>query len=356
MIGRWRLAVALVTASAFSSFPSAYYATIATEVGGGTVTTAVLFAGHGAAAILSMSVLALPAVAMCVGRIPLRVYLTAVLGIDALAGLLLVASSGASGAAEFAFALAGRIATGLALGLLTPVAAAALAGYRGGSAIATAGILGGVGVGSFVAGSLALLDLPRAAVFGIGSLALIAAAAIVLLAQERLTAQPVGPRDVQRDAEKVPLIVIGAALLAFAANGLLGLFTSILPGTVATTSTAPREFIAGVTVAAVLVAAGIARLAIPADRSTLARVIAGACLVVGAVVFGSGLAVASVALSLTGGVLLGFAAGIAYDTALSLAATRTIGVARVRALAAVQRGGQFGLVIPVLLYPFAIQR
>ncbi len=72
--------------------------------------------------------------------------------------------------------------------------------------------------------------------------------------------------------------------------------------------------------------------------------------------FLGGLATASVALSLSGGVLLGFAAGIAYDTALALAASRTIGAARVRALATVQRGGQFGLVIPVLLFPLAIQR
>ena len=352
MIGRWRLAVALIVASAFSSFPSAFYATIATDVGGGTVTTAVLFASHGAAAIVAMSVLAVPAIATTVARIPLRLYLTAVLGLDALAGLLLVS---ANGQAEFVLALAGRIATGIALGALTPVVASALAGYRGGSALSTAGILGGVGVGSFVAGTLAL-QLQRPAVFGIGCLALIAAAAFVLSASDRVTARPLGLDVTAPVGSAVPLVVVGAAALAFAANGLLGLFTSILPGTVAAASHAPREFIAGVTVAVVLVAAGAARLTIPTDRGRVARVIAAAALLLGAVVFGVGLGAASVALSLIGGVLLGFAAGIAYDTALSLAASRTIGAARVRALAAVQRGGQFGLVIPVLLYPFAIQR
>ena len=357
MIGRWRLAIALVVASAFSSFPSAFYATIATEVGGGTITTAVLFASHGAAAIVAMSVLAIPAIAATVARIPLRLYLMAVLGFDALAGLLLVS---ANGQAEFGFALAGRIATGIALGALTPVVAAALAGYRGGSALSTAGILGGVGVGSLVAGTLAL-ELQRPVVFGLGCLALIAAAAVVLSAADRVASRPLGldvaaPVDSARPDSAVPLVVLGAAALAFAANGLLGLFTSILPGTVAAASDAPREFTAGITVAVVLVAAGVARLTIPVDRGRVARLVAAATLVLGAVVFGLGLGTASVALSLIGGVLLGFAAGIAYDTALSLAASRTIGAARVRALAAVQRGGQFGLVIPVLLYPFAIQR
>ena len=353
MIARWRLAIALIVASAFSSFPSAFYATIAAEVGGGSTTTSILFASHGAAAIVAMSVLALPAIAVRVARIPLRFYLTAVLGLDALAGILLVFANGGGG---FALVLIGRIATGLALGALTPVVAAALAGYRGGSALSTAGILGGVGVGSLVAGSLALLDLPRAAVFAVGCFALIAAAAIALSSAERPVVTSASPLTASVQKSRVSLVVAGAAALAFAANGVLGLFTSVLPGIVASASTAPPEFTAGLTVAVVLLAAGAARLAIPADRSRLARWVAVACLYVGAVVFGVGLVEASTALSLIGGVLLGFAAGIAYDTALALAASRTIGAARVRALATVQRGGQFGLVIPVLLYPLAIQR
>jgi hypothetical protein len=353
VIARWRLAVALIVASAFSSFPSAFYATIATEVGGGSATTSILFASHGVAAIVAMSVLAIPAVTAAIARFPLRLYLTAVLGLDALAGILLVF---ASGNGQFALVLAGRIVTGIALGALTPVVAAALAGYRGGSALSTAGILGGVGVGSLVAGSLALLALPRAAVFSIGCFALIAAAAIVLGSAQRLAVTSDGTAAVSMGTSRFPLIVVGSAALAFAANGVLGLFTSVLPGIVAGASTAPPEFTAGLTVAVVLLAAGAARLIVPADRSRFARWLAVALTCFGAVVFGVGLAGSSIALSLTGGVLLGFAAGIAYDTALALAASRTIGDARVRALATVQRGGQFGLVIPVLLYPLAIQR
>lgn len=357
MIARWRLAVALTVASAFSSFPSAFYATITDEVGGGKGTTPILFASHGAAAIAAMSVLALPAVATAAARIPLRVYLAVVLGFDAIGGTLLVLSDGD---AQFVLVLAGRIATGIALGALTPVVAAALAGYRGGSALATAGILGGVGVGSLVAGSLALLDVPRTAVFGIGCLALIAAAVVVFSGSVTVdhspTNEPSATTESTQPATSVAVLVVGTAALAFTANGVLGLFTSVLPGIVASASSTPREFTAGLTVAVVLLAAGAARLAVPADRSRLARWLAVAFLFVGTVVFGVGIADASIALSLIGGVLLGFSAGIAYDTAIALAARRTIGSARVRALAAVQRGGQFGLVIPVLLYPLAIQR
>jgi len=349
MMPRWRLGTVLGVASAFSSFPSVYYASIAADVHGGAWATPVLFAGHGLAAIVAMSVVAIPRVSTAVARITPGRFLAVVLLVDALAGVLLAVSEGP---VEYALVLVGRIVTGLALGTLTPIVAAALANHRNGSAISTAGILGGVGVGAATAGTLALFDLARPEVFGIGCAALVIAAALVAFA-------PSSPSVVHQPSAsvaRVPRLALGAAALAFAANGVLGLFTSVLPGVVAAASSAPREFSAGLTVAAVLVAAGAARLAIPSGRSRLARLFALVFLVVGAVTFLGGLAGASIALSLTGGVLLGFAAGIAYDTALSLAASRTIGAARVRALATVQRGGQFGLVIPVLLFPLAIQR
>jgi hypothetical protein len=346
VIPRWRLATVLVVASAFSSFPSVYYGTISADVDGGAWTTPVLFASHGIAAIVAMSMVATPTVSTAIGRAAPGRVLAVVLVVDALAGLVLAFSGGS---AEFALVLVGRVVTGLALGALTPVVAAALASHPSGSAISTAGILGGVGVGSAIAGTLALLDLTRPEVFGIGCAALVVAAALVAFP----TAHPSSElRRPSGSTARLPWFALGAAGLAFAANGVLGLFTSVLPGIVA----APREFTAGLTVAAVLLAAGVARLAVPAARIRVARVSALFLLVLGALAFLGGLAGASIALSLIGGVMLGLAAGIAYDTALSLAASRTIGAARMRALATVQRGGQLGLVIPVLLFPLAIQR
>ncbi|HEY0259999.1 MAG TPA: hypothetical protein VGC18_09140 [Lacisediminihabitans sp.] len=347
-----QLAVTLAVASAFSSFPSPFYHALAGRLGGASGITAVLFASHGAAAIVVMSILSLDPVARRLARVQPRSLITILLCADAVAGLFLVF---AAGPLEFGLLLTGRILTGAALGALTPLITAGLAGRRHGSALATAGILGGVGLGSLCAGGLAASGLGRPLVFAVGCAALLAVAIVGSRGRPESGSASAGSA-LAADGVRAGLgLALGTSALAFAANGVLGLFTSVLPSVVARDSGRSATFIAGATVGIVLLSAGGARLLLLARETLPTRVPAVVSLALGIVCFWWGVAVGSVWLSLLGGLLLGAAAGIGYDTAIGLVSSHATGGARVRALAIVQRSGQFGLVLPVLLYPLAIR-
>lgn len=356
------LVVALTTASAFSSLPSAYYHRVA-EATGSSWTTVVLFVAHGLASVLAMTAVGRPSFAERAGRLALARVVPALLVADAAGSVLLVLAPAPAGVG---WLLAGRIVTGAALGALTLLVTAALGSRRQGSVLATAAILGGVGAGSLIAGVLAQAGLGRAAVFGAGTLALLLAAAVArgldgtvswqAAADVRGAAGPdaripaVGaPTAIP--APRTTVLVLACAALAFAANGVLGLFTSTLPGVVAAQG-GGTELLAGTTAGLVMLAAGGARLALLRAPVTPVRVGASVAAVVGALLFARGVDVGSVAVTLLGGVLLGAAAGVGYDAALHMVAGRGAGVGP---LARVQRGGQLGLVVPVVLYPLVVR-
>ncbi|HEY0217535.1 MAG TPA: hypothetical protein VGC57_14195, partial [Cellulomonas sp.] len=102
----------------------------------------------------------------------------------------------------------------------------------------------------------------------------------------------------------------------------------------------------GATTGLVMISAGTARLALGRLPGRPVRVLALVAAAVGLLVEVAALATGHLAGALLGAALLGAAAGIGFDTALRLAAP-----AGVPALARVQRGGQVGLVLPVLAYP-----
>ena len=341
-----RTALPLFAVSAFSSFPSPFYRELAPVLGSIELTTAVLFAAHGIAAILAMTTLTLAPVTKRIERASTGAVLSVLVLMDAAAGLLFVV---ASGPGEFAFLFAARLLTGAVLGCVTVVATSKLAQVAGGTGVATAGILGGVGLGALAAASLAAVGASRPWVFAAGVIVLGALAAV-----SWFTREPNAVRIPAR-AENIHAtpLVIACAGLAFLANGVLGLFTSVLPGIVAGSAT-DGALAAGLTVAATLLAAGAARLLVPANRQGTARVLGVGALATGTLLFAVGLSTSSIPLALVGGVLLGAAAGLGYEAAISTATSKSLPAARVAVLARVQRGGQLGLVIPVLLYPLAI--
>ncbi|MET7392827.1 hypothetical protein ABZS66_04935 [Dactylosporangium sp. NPDC005572] len=343
------LVSALAAAGAFSSFPSPYYHRMA-DATGSRWTTVGLFVVHGVASFAAMSALARlrPARSVRPGSVRL---LRGLLLLDAAGGLLLVAAPAPAGVP---WLLAGRAVTGAALGALTPVATAGLSSRRHGTALATAAIIGGVGLGALLAGGMAAGGLSRAAVFGVGLIGLLGVAALVRTGSGAgdtagAPARGTGTGTVA-DGTGPRAVVLRCALLAFAANGVLGLFTSILPGLVADRA-GGAELVAGATAGLVMLAAGAARLAllrVPANRTGPGAVAAA---VTGAALFAAGLGAGTVPASMAGGVLLGAAAGVGYDAALRITARLTDGVGP---LAQVQRGGQLGLVLPVVAYPLLV--
>ncbi|GAB6898901.1 hypothetical protein [Kineosporia succinea] len=323
-----RPALALGCASAFSALPGAFYHRVA-ETTGSTWSTVWLFTGHGLAGTLALTVLLARS-----GRPLAPRALPVLLVADAAAGLLLVLAPAPGG---FGLLLAGRLLTGALLGLITTLATGLLLAAPGGSRVAVAMIFGGVGVGSLGAGLLSGAGWSRAAVLGLGVAGLICAATVVLL-------DPGRPEHLEREAP-----VSGgetsnrAVALAFVSNGVLALFTSTLPGVVADHGSG-SALLAGSTAGIVMLAAGGARLGLTRLPATAGLGVA----VIGVFLFGAGLAHGGVPLLLAGGLLLGAAAGIGYDAALNLS-SGVIG------LHAVQRGGQLGLVLPVLVYPLVVR-
>jgi MFS family permease len=350
-----RLVLALTVASAFSAFPSAYYHRVA-EATGSQWATAVLFVAHGIASVLAMSLLTRPGPALHTARIGLGRAVPTLLILDAIGALLLVLAPDPAGVA---WLLAGRVVTGAALGALTPLVTAGLSRDRSGTVLATAAILGGVGLGSLLAGVLAEVGLTRTEVFATGLAGLLAAAVLTRRAglADRSGTGPtpaVGPVLAAAPAPALPSPmagVVGCVVLAFAANGVLGLFTSTLPGFVAAKA-GGAELVAGATAGLVMLAAGAARLTLLRASAGSVRVAAVVAAVAGAVLFAAGSLAGAVVVALLGGMALGAAAGVGYDTALRTAADRAGGIGPV---AEVQRGGQLGLILPVLVYPLVVR-
>lgn len=350
---RRAMVAGLAVASAFSSMPSAFYHLVESPWPLAW-TTPVLFVVHGVAQIAAMGAV----LRRRRSPDPVRTARTVVwlLLANAVGGLVLVAAP-PTGAGAVVVLLAGRVLCGAALGAITALVSGVVAARPGGPAVVTAAVLGAVGCGSLLAGALTALGLSRSAALGVGVGGL-AGAAVVLAASSRaigLTRPDEAPavaraRAVDGGARGRPGAGIAAALtLAFASHGVLALFSSVLPGLVASLAHG-AALVAGVTAGTVMLAAGAVRLLLRSSRARAVRLTGLLAAALGGALLAGGLAGASLPSALTGGLLLGAACGIAYETALGLATSvdRTGG-----ALIRVQRAAQLGLVLPVALWPLA---
>lgn len=374
MTGTTRLAVALAAAGAYSAFPSAWYHLVQEQTGS-RWTTAVLFAAHGIAQVAAMTVVARPGTAARASGAGTGRVVGALLLLDTAGAALLVAAPAPGG---FALLLAGRVVTGLALGALTPLATAGIARHPRGTAVATAAVLGAVGAGALLAGGLAAAGWTRPAVLGVGLVLLPAAAVLVRRVEVAGVAAgvPVAVSSaVHVEAESAPGVPVPAsalvvppapaavvgpapsaaparaalpALLAFACTGVLGLFSSTLPGVVAGLAGGAAT-VAGATTGLVMLSAGGARLLLGGLPAGRVRALALAAAAVGAAGEVAALHAGHLAGALASAALLGAAAGVGFDAALRAAAPRGV-----PALARTQRGGQLGLVLPVLAYPVVV--
>lgn len=336
----------LLLVSAFSAFPSPFYASVLAASAWGVWAPASLFSAHGIAVIGAMTLLRR---APRLGSRP-RVTLTLALGLDAVGGVLLAAGFGSS---QLALLLIARVVTGMALGLATPVLTEILARDDAGTAVATAATLGGVGLGALVAGGLSAVGLTTDLVFLVGAGVLVASTALV----RRLPSLGRGPAGTVLVAAATgpDLAVAVAALLVFAANGLLGLFTSLIPIALVD-RVGGGALMAGAIVATVMVGAGLARLILSEPAGTRSMVVLLCALTLGAVVTVAGAHHSCTPAVLAGGAFLGAGAGIGYDSGMRMAiGSKVDALSRLGALARVQRAGQLGLVIPALAVPMFIR-
>jgi MFS family permease len=263
----------------------------------------------------------------------------------------------------------GRIVTGFSIGMLTATATAYLSELHAAARpqaprtraeiVAAAASLGGLGLGTLVAGMLAQyagapLRLPYLV------LEVLMAAGAVALAFTPETVPPPGHRRRYRPQR----IAVPAASRAtfFAASiatavgfALFGLFTSLAPGFIAGTLHDHSHALAGAASFAVFGAAAVAQIA--TSRTTLRRQlgIGMSLLTLGLLLVTVAVWYPSLALLLIGGVLAGAGAGAVFKGGISTVLAVAPPDARGEALAGLFLAAYLGLVVPVVGLGFAVE-
>jgi MFS family permease len=253
--------------------------------------------------------------------------------------------------------IAARIVSGLSAGLMTGTATAMLteliptAARRRAPLVATATNMGGLGLGPLFAGLFAqYAPHPTTLVFE-AYLALLAAAAIILL----LVPETVRPRTrpTLRFAglgipERGRGEFIAAAVAAFVAFALLGLFSSLVPGFIGGVLHQDSHSVQGAVVFLLLAVGTVTQVTL-ARFSSRRVVLAGLGLFLAALaLIIAGLAQAGMALFLAGTVTGGMAVGAIFLGSLATASRLAPAERRGQAISAFFVACYAGLIIPVI--------
>ena len=309
--GFWLVAVVYLLAMLGGTLPVPLYVFWAPRMGFGPFTTTLVFATYSLGVVVALLVFA--SMSDRAGRRP------------ALAAALLVA---AASTALFLLArnvemlLAARLLSGLTTGVVTATATAALEELSGprhprrASIVATAANLGGLGLGTLIAGLFAQFFAdPTHLVFWVYLVALVPGLVAVALAPE-----PVTDRGRPRLSVRRPMLPEGrdgrrefsaAAAAVFAAFSVFGLFSSLVPSFLREQLQVASVAVVGGEVGLLFVVAMLAQLAAP-HRWLHSQWLAPGFLVAGVGMFVTGLWTRSFPLFVLGTVLAGCGIGLAF--------------------------------------------
>jgi predicted MFS family arabinose efflux permease len=325
--GFWPVAFAFTVAMAFSTVPAPLYPLY----GYSTFTVTVVFAAYAVGVVASL---------MLAGHVSDQVGRRRIL-IPALALELVAAALFLSGT-SLPVLLAARLVTGLGVGMITATATAYLLELNGTSGarfevVSTAANIGGLGLGTLVAGLLAsFVDAPLRTPYIIFVFLLLAAIAAVALAPE--TVRPDGGAyryRPQRVTTGRGPAYLAAATGAFAAFSVFGFFTSVAPGFVAGTLHHPSRAVAGLIVFAVFGGSAVAQTlttGLGARRRTTLGLTAQA---IGTITLVTGMHQASLTVFLLGGILAAAGAGVLFKASIGTVAALAPGPERGAALAGI---------------------
>jgi MFS family permease len=280
-----------------------------------------------------------------------RPVLAAALGASALSTTMFIL------APDVATLIAARIVSGVSAGLMTGTATATLAdlvpasAHRRASLAATAANMAGLGLGPLLAGLLAqYASHPTTLVFAV-YLAILAAASLVLL----LVPETVGQRTrpTLRFAglgipERGRADFVAASAAGFAAFALLGLFSSLVPGFLASQLHQGSHAVQGAVVSLLLAVGTVTQVAVsrlPSRRVVLAGLslfLAALALIIAA------LAQSGITLFLAGTVAGGVAVGAIFLSSLGTANRLAPAERRGHAISAFFVACYAGLIIPVV--------
>ncbi|WP_222060171.1 MFS transporter [Rhodococcoides fascians] len=357
-VGFWIVAVAFLTAMAFSTAPSPLYPLYQQHNQLSTFTITVVFAIYALGVVLSLMLVG--HMSDVLGR--KKVLIPALL-LELGAAVLFVTSS------SLAVLLVARFVTGLGVGILTATATAYLyelhARHRPHQpshrfdSVSTLANIGGLGVGPLIVGTLSeWTETPLHAPFVVFAIALVAVTVAVIIVPEttvvpsrRVTYRP---QRISVELDDRPRY-ISAATTGFASFAVIGLFSSVATGFVAGTLDHPSRILSG---SMLFVVFGAAALSGTATRRlsnhTKARLGMSAMLA-GMVAIMAGSAGEELVVFVLGGVSAGAGAGILFKHAVVTVAAMATPAARSEALAGLFLVSYLGLSLPVLSVGLATQ-
>lgn len=314
------MGVVYLVAMLGGTLPVPLYVLWAPRLAFGPFTTTLIFAVYALGVVISLMLFA--SMSDRSGRRPLL-----------LASLVLAAASTVAFllADDTAVLLVARLLSGLATGVVTATATAALEELAGpgrsrrATVTATAANLGGLGLGTIIAGVVAQFAAdPVHLVFWIYLVALAPAAVVVVVLIPETITHPRRPSLTLR-RPTVPTVsagraeFAGAAAAVFAAFAVNALFSSLVPGFLENELHVTSEAVVGGVVGLLFVTALIAQLSAPTGWLER-RWIAAAFLVIGVAVFVAGLWTQSLTVFVAGTVLAGAGSGLAFRRGLAVTA------------------------------------
>lgn len=243
--------------------------------------------------------------------------------------------------------LAGRVLTGLALGVSAPTATAYLldlhravrgpaARLAGATTVATAANLGGLAVGPVLAGTLAaLVPAPMVTPYLVLASALTASAALLLLCPETVAGERRAGRPRQRFAV-LPgrhLGFAGAAAGGFVSFAVTGVFSTLGAIVVGTDLAVHSVLVWGLATALVFTASAVAQLAVPAWSARRLFLVGVAVLPAGLAVLVYSVSAVHVGLYLLSSAVAGAACGLLFKAGLTTSAAVSVPEARAGVLA-----------------------
>jgi predicted MFS family arabinose efflux permease len=350
-LGFWMIALAFLTAMAFSTVPAPLYPLYQARGGFSTFMITVIFAAYAVGVVTSL--LLAGHVSDWVGR---KKILIPALGLELVAAAIFLT------APALPLLIVARLVSGLGVGMLTATATAHLhelhTRHRPGAsgqrfeAVSTAANIGGIGFGALVSGFLAQyvdspLRTPYLVFAGLLLLSIVGVALTPETVDEKLVRPSYRPQRVSADHGDRPGY-IAAAAAGFASFAVFGVFTSVAPGFVRGALQHPSTATAGLVIFAVFGPAAAAQTLTSRMRPGAKRATGLAGQALGLVLLTVGMHATNLPAFLIGGAMTGIGAGMLFKSAVGAVATMAAPAKRGEALAGLFLISYLGLSLPAV--------
>ncbi|AWB92420.1 MFS transporter [Aeromicrobium chenweiae] len=317
--GFWFIALAFVSAMAFSTVPAPLYSLYQARDGFSTFMITVIFAVYALGVMISL-VLA-GHISDWVGR---KTILVPALGLELVAAVLFLTTP------NLAILLGARFVSGLGIGMLTATATAHLhdlhRGHRADASdrrfevVSTAANIGGLGLGALVSGVLAEhvsspLRTPYIVFVVLLALSIVAVMFTPETVEER-TVRPVYRPQLPTSTHGARAQYLAAVAAGFASFAVFGVFTSVAPAFVGGVLHEPSRTVAGLVVFAVFGAAAVAQTVTGSLGTTTKLALGVGAQAVGLVALVVSMHQATMPLFVVAGMVTGAGAGMLFKSAV----------------------------------------